>query len=36
MTRIKTKPIIYVSWELAKPGKKYRYNPQRTLEDFEK
>jgi len=36
MTRIKTKPIIYVSWELAKPGKKYHYNPQRTLEDFEK
>jgi len=33
--RIKTKPIVYVSLELAKPGK-YHYNPQRTLEDFEK
>jgi len=31
--KIKTKPIKYVSWELAKPGK-YHYNPQRTIEDF--
>ena len=31
--RIKTKPVKYVSWELAKPGK-YHYNPQRTIEDF--
>ena len=33
--RIKTTKAVYVSWELAKPGK-YHYNPQRTLEDFEK
>ena len=31
--KIKTKPVKYVSWELAKPGK-YHYNPQRTIEDF--
>jgi len=32
--RIKTKPVKYVSWELAKPGKKWHYNPQRRIEDF--
>ena len=34
--RIKTKPIVYVSWELAKPGKKWKFKTQMTLEDFEK
>jgi len=36
MTRIKTVKPIYVCFYKVRPGKKWHYNPQRTLEDFEK
>jgi len=36
MTRIKTTKAVYVCFYKVGPGKKWHYNPQRTLEDFEK
>jgi len=33
---IKTVKPVFVCWLQVRPGKKWHYNPQRTLEDFEK
>ncbi len=36
MTRIKTVKPVYVCWLQVRPGKKWKFKTQMTLEDFEK
>jgi len=36
MTRIKTVKPNYICWLKVRPGKKWKFKTQMTLEDFEK